>query len=326
MDEPVTIQNDNAILSEVLSYKEPVETSTEKTVDNSGEKPIDETKGDESTGEVKPVDENTEKTGDEVIKDGEEKPGDENLNPEGDEKPVDDAPASELVNLAKEIDPESSLTEQSEIISLAQATVKELRETVESYEKSNKVIYDVFNEMPEVSDFMRAVINGVDPVIAAGIYISETLAPEEGEKNSKEYQEARKKKQEQKAENEKTLAEFQENHKSSIKLAEQFVAESKVDKAEFEGYLTDFDKEISALKTGKINKSLLELVLKARTFDAKVKEAEDRGYLRGKNEKIVQKKNTNNNTDGMPGITASVGNDKIKSEPDIFDRMLSHRR
>jgi len=59
--------------------------------------------------------------------------------------------------------------------------------------------------------------------------------------------------------------------------------------------------------------------------EQKIKDAEQKGYLRGKNEKIVLKKTEKNNTDGLPDLSSS-SKEKETQNPDWIDKVSSRRR
>jgi adenylate kinase family enzyme len=324
----VMVVNDDAILTDVFDIKEEVveeaEESTDQETDNleadaDGEGSESE-EGNEPAGEDENqgnTEENTEQEGE-----GNEQEG------EADEKAKDEdeTEASPVVSLAKELDPEGEVKDDEGAATLIRERFKELNETVEAYEKNNKVIYDTFNDIPEVSDFMKAVINGMSPEVAAAIYISETLAPEDGHKSSDEYKAEVAKRNAERKKKDEALEAYRENHNKSVKLVESFVTENKLDGKEFEGFLGTFDKQIAELRNGTVTKDLLSLVMKANKYDKDVKDAEDKGYLRGKNEKIQLKKTSSQNTDGMPGLTSSPGKDKVRTDPDFWDKVAARTR
>lgn len=325
----VMIVNDEAILTDVFDIKEEAveeteeatdqETDNEETEDGSdGDEGSESNESNEPAGEDEnqgDTDENTEAE-------------DESAEPEADEKAKDEeeAASSPVVSLAKELDPEGEVKDDEGASTLIRERFKELNETVEAYEKNNKVIFDTFNDIPEVSDFMKAVINGMSPEVAAAIYITETLAPEDGQKSSDEYKAEVAKRNAERKKKEEALEAYRENHNKSVKLVESFVTENKLDEKQFEGFLGTFDKQIAELRNGNVTKDLLSLVMKANKYDKDVKDAEDKGYLRGKNEKIQLKKTSSQNTDGMPGLTSSPGKDKVRTDPDFWDNVAAKSR
>jgi len=301
------------LLEEVFGTIDPEETTEETEV---AEEVLEETETTEETVETEEVtEETTEEPAEETTEEEVEKK---------EEEPKEETP-DELVTMVKELDPDVDVKDHAEAMEFIKERLKESDEAIQMYEKNNKEIYDVFSNIPEVGDFMKAIIKGMDPQVAAAIYISETLAPEAGDESIEKYQVALAEKKAEQKKREQALEEFKENHKSSIKTAEEFVTEKKIDKKLFEAYLQDFDKQITSLKSGKITKDLLDFVLKANKYEKDVKEAEERGYLKGKNEKIVLKKNSKENTDGLPSITSGNEKERNSPKPDFWD-MLSRRR
>lgn len=321
--------NEELILKEVFGSMEPevteqseevdteaLEEVADETIEDATEQETEETDGQESEtqeeGEAEENEESEEKE--------EEKKGEEEKEPE-----KDDAADDELVMYVKELDPDSDVKDHASAMEFIKERVKESDETIQLYEKNNKEIYDIFNNTPEVADFMKALIKGMDPKVAAGIYISESLAPEDGDEGIEQYQDALKERKAEQKKREDALEEFQSNQKESAKVAESFVIENKIDRGEFEKYLETFDEQIIRLKSGKLSKDLLSFVWKANKYDKDIKSAEEKGYLRGKNEKIVLKKNSKENTDGLPNI--SSGNEKERESPkeSFWDRVARGR-
>lgn len=300
------------LLEEVFGEIEPEEKDeTEETTEQVAEETTEVTE--EVTEEVDEAEET------EVAEEPEE------TEEEPKEEEVKEVEPDELVTFVKEFDPEADVKDHAEAMEFVKERLKDSDEAIAMYEKNNKEIYDVFSNIPEVGDFMKAIIKGMDPKVAAGIYISESLAPEDGDESIKEYQAALAEKKAEQKKRDEALEEFKDNHKSSVKTAEQFVSENKLDKKEFESYLQSFDQQITLAKTGKVTKDLLNLVLKANKYDKDVKDAEDRGYLKGKNEKIVLKKTAKENTDGLPNITSGNEKERNSSKPDFWD-LLSKRK
>ena len=324
--------NDEAILKDVFDIIEQDGDSEETEVSEEAVKePTDETEKTEEATEGEPVEptEEVEKEGKDVDNYEKEEEPTEEKTEEVPETPVID---EDIINTLKEIDPEVEVKDQKEAISTIKARYDELKETVGAYEKNNKDIIKAFEENPSVMDFMKAVISGMNPMTAAGIYISETLAPEDGETGDEEYKAEVSKRKAEKEKSAKALEDFKANHKASAKRAEEFLKENKLDQVEFEKQLSEFDKQIAELQKGVITKDLLSIVHKANQYDKelkaaekKIKEAEERGYLRGKNEKIVLKKTSKENTDGMPGLTSGSGKEREGSQPDWLDKISSRR-
>lgn len=325
--------NDEEILMDALgitedtAQAEDAEEAPETEVvegDESAKETTEETTEESPEGEPGKETEEAETTEEDV--DNSEK---EETEEATEEKPVID---EDIINTLKEIDPEVDVKDQKEAIFTIKARYDELKEAVGVYEKNNKDIIKAFEENPSVMDFMKAVISGMNPMTAAGIYISETLAPEDGEQGDEEYKAEVSKRKAEKEKSAKALEDFKANHKASAKRAEEFLKENKLDQVEFEKQLSEFDKQIAELQKGVITKDLLSIVHKANQYDKelkaaekKIKEAEERGYLRGKNEKIVLKKTSKENTDGMPGLTSGSGKEREGSQPDWLDKISSRR-
>jgi len=311
------MNGDELILKDVFGIAdEPQEEQEEEVTGEATEETTDETEVEnEETDEANTEQtvENSE-TEEEIPVENEEKSTEEVKTEEP--KPVI---SEDITALLKEIDPEAEVTDQKGALEIIKERYVELKETTEAYEKSNKEIFEVLNDNPDVADYLKALIRGVNPVVAHKVYLSEELPPEAAEKEDPDYKAELVKKNAAKINSAKALEEFKANHEKSRKVAEEFVAESKVNSAEFEKELNKFDSQLAELNKGVITKDLLSYVLKASRYDKAVKEAEEKGYLRGKNEKIILKKKSNENTDGMPGLTSSTGKERESSKSHWLD-------
>ena len=311
------MDHDELILKDVFGITdEPQEEQEDEVVEETTEETTDETEGEneetdqEDTEQTVENSETEEEVSDETEEETTEEVETEEAKPEISE---------DITALLKEIDPEAEVTDQKGALEVIKERYSELKETTEAYEKSNKEIFEVLNDNPDVADYLKALIRGVNPVTAHKVYLSEELPPEAAEREDPDYKEELSKKNAAKIQSAKALEEFKANHEKSRKLAEEFVTESKLNPAEFEKELNKFDSQIAELKKGIITKDLLSTVLKASKYEKDLKEAEEKGYLRGKNEKIILKKNSNKNTDGMPGLTSSAGKERESSKSHWLD-------
>ncbi len=241
-------------------------------------------------------------------------------------EPVEVKPDESLISLAKEINPDGEFADNQSAISVIKEDIKEKTEFIEKAQKWNQELIDVFENNPEVGEFTKAVINGMDPVVAAGVYISETLAPEEGEKNYETYKEEVKRRKEQGEQRKALEQEFSTNVGISKNTVQEFVKENSIDEKEMESIAKEFDDEMINFRKGITTKKFLTLLWKGKTFDAKVKKAEEQAYLRGKNEKITLVKKKNNTGDGLPDLKSSVKPDKEIPKPGMFERAADHKR
>ena len=325
------MNNDRDILQEVLSAGQPEVATQEKTVKEEVEttEEVEETKPEEpeETKEAKP--EETEEVKEETeteedVKAEEVKPEEtEEVKDEVKEevKPLDE----ELISLAKEIVPDTEFKDKQEAITAIKEVLKEKNEFIEKSEKWNNELINLFENNPEVAEFTKAIINGMDSKVAAGIYISETLAPEDGEEGVNAYQEEVKKRKEAGEQRKKLEKEFSDNVAQSSLTVREFQKENAIEQSELDAILKEVDDELSNLRKGIVTKSYLQMVIKGKRFDAKLKKAEEQAYLRGKNEKIVLTKTKKNKGDGMPDIKSSLSAEKEKRQPDMLDRVLSHK-
>jgi hypothetical protein len=318
----MTDTNDSSLFSDIIG--ETVEQTKEEaveTVDNSTEQK-DDTEGEESektetdpAEETKTDPEETEVT--EVAKETEESPDEEK------EVEVEELDA-EFSEIGKEIDPEAEYKDKSSLASAIKGHISSMKEELDALNKANKEVYDVLSESPAIADFMRDVIHGMDPIVAAGIHISETLAPEEGEKSFEDYKAKRNEIKAKQAEKQKALDEYNKNAKTSSKTMESFIQKSKMKKDEFQPLTERTGKMIEDINNGVLSEDFLTMILRDAKYEQDVKDAEERGFLRGQNQKIKLVKDKAR-TDGMPGLTSSqskVKEQKAQPSRDPVDSLL----
>lgn len=316
--------NEESVLNQVLGIKEkPVKQeetakSTEKeqkeetkeVVDNLKDKEADKPEETaEQTEEQKPEEtagETSEEETKEEIKEQEpEEKTEEEVQPKVNEG---------LVALAKEINPEGEFVDEQSAIETIRQDLENKKEYIEKAEKFNGEMLDIFDQHPAIKEFMRAVIEGIDPQVAAGIYISETLAPEEGEKNHEQYKTKREEIKKLADDKKKLQTEFTQNATKSKQVAEVFLKENSIEQKWMEKALKEVSDEIASMNKGIVSKEFLTLIHKGKTFDERIKKADEQGYLRGKNEKIKLEKVKKAEGDGMPKLNAGNKPDK-ESKP-----------
>jgi hypothetical protein len=260
---------------------------------------------------------------------------------EGKEKTATDAPAEEvkpneeLSAVVKEFVPDAQVTDDKSAIVALKTKLTENKQLIENFEKWDKELTGMFEENPELVEFLKAIKNeGMSPAVAAAVYISETLTPEEGTEENEKYKEALKG-QKKKAEDKKAKQEeYRTNLQASQKTIKEYVNETKIPEKEMEDILTEADSEVAKLNSGIISKRFLELMVKGKTFDAEIKRLKDEqkkeidaAYLRGKNEKIKLVKEKKSETDNLPDISGKgKGKDDISRRPSMLDIALDRKR
>lgn len=324
--------NDRDLLRDVLGMSQPEEKKVEepeKKVEQPEKKAEEDVKAETATNEPEgeneiEVDEDT-LTGEpeeEQTATGEPEKETEDGKEEKEEvlKPDDD-----LISLAKEIDPDGEYADNQSAIEAIKADLKEKAEFIDNYKKFNNDLIEMFDSNPDVAQFAKAVIEGMDPKVAAGIYISETLAPEEGDESIKTYKEELSKRKKETENRKIAQQEFNDNIKKSRQVVQEFIQEQNVDAKEMESILKEVDDELVNQNKGVVSKKFLELVLKGKKYDAQIKKAEELAYLRGKNEKIKLVRSKKTEGDGMPKIATGLGAEKQKKDFGLFGRVFEKR-
>lgn len=282
----------------------------------------EEDKKESETEEIEEVEEKPDQSTEEKPSEEEEKPegkepekSDDKEENQEEKEDVQDGPVESLINLAKEINPEGDYSDNASALEVIKSDLKEKSEFIEKAKKWNDELVNLFEQNPEVAEFTKAVINGTDPKVAAAIYISETLAPEEGEQGSEEYKKEMSKRKEQAEKQEKDKKEFIANIEKSDAIIKEFAKENNINEKELKPFLEDLSNELISFNKGIATKSFLLTVLKGKNFDKKIKEAEDAAYLRGKNEKIKLVAAKKNDGDGLPSIKSGTKPDMDIPKP-----------
>jgi hypothetical protein len=318
--------NDRDLLQEVLgmgsSPEEISESAEPETEEIAGEKPEEITeKITEESNES--TEETTEETQSEEI---ESEKSESETKEEDNKEVIEVKPDDELILLAKEINPDGEFVDNKTAIEAIKEDLKDKTEFIEKAKKWNTELIDLFDANPEVGEFTKAVINGMDPKVAAGIYISETLAPEEGEESYESFKEELTKRKDGLEKRKQLEKEFSKNVEVSRSVVQEFGKENAIDQPELEKLLKEADEELININKGIVTKNFLALAIKGKKFDERIKKAEEQGYLRGKNEKIKLEKAKNNDGDGLPKLKSGLEPEKniVTKKPDLLDRVFNH--
>lgn len=248
------------------------------------------------------------------------------------EKTVTDAPAeidSDLALLTKEFIPEAEIPDSKTAIQALKTKLSEDREFIEAWKKWDAELLEMYDQQPSVLEFTKAVKDGMHPEVAAAVYISETLTPEEGTEENKKYLDVMKKEKEKTEQRKVKKQEYDENVSSSRQTVSDWVKENKFDERQMEEILKEIDGELVNQSKGIMTKKFLDLVTKGKRFESEVqklreenKKEIDAAYLRGKNEKIKLTKEKKSESDNLPHLSGSGKGDKDKPRRGMLDAAL----
>jgi len=330
---------ERSLLQDVLGITGEVENKKVNETVQEEKEPEQEVTGEKDTNtseeqKLPSEDKKDDKTEEEVVENKEEETQAEEQQEvktdESEEKPEDKKEDEQvksdesLINLAKEIQPDGEYSDNASALEVIKSDLKEKSEFIEKAKKWNDELVNLFEQNPDVAEFTKAVINGTDPKVAAAIYISETLAPEEGEQGSEEYKKQMAKRKEQAEKQEQEKKEFVANIEKSEATIKEFAKENNINEKELKPFLEDLSSELISFNKGIATKSFLSTVLKGKMYDKKIKEAEDAAYLRGKNEKIKLVAAKKNEGDGLPSIKSGrmPDTDMPKPKKGMIERTL----
>lgn len=189
-------------------------------------------------------------------------------------------------------------------------------------QKINKEWLMVFNQYPELTQFVADLKNGIPPEVAlAKNFDVESMKPIEGDENEPAYQEALSSYRQQRDERMKTQSEIDANAEASVKEIEGYLTDAGYPDEEAEKIVNAILEWVKNLTMWKIDKSTIDRIVKLMNYDTNMAQAETKGEIRGRNSKIVEKKakELTDQGDGLPAMVAAGENTgKTKEKQDDF--------
>lgn len=336
--------NDREIVQDILGGDTMIDTKEEPSKDEleSEEKKddskeikediLDEVEAGEQEKEEKEDKEKSE-TG-EKPEDATEKPEDADKKEEKEEVIEIEEIAPELLELGKEIDPDAEFTDVPSVVKAIKAKMDKVTTDLDDVMEANQQIVTTLQDNPAVAEFLRSVINGINPVAAAHVYLLETKDPEELQEGQEDFEAEMKKIKKATKEKEDRQAEIEANTKASQKVTSSFEKANNVQAQEMETIRSVINDDFSKLLEGKVTENLLTVLLNGIRYvnlikdnDKKIKEATDAAYLKGKNEKIrMIKKSQQESSDGLPDISQGGKSEGSKKQPDWLDNAVASQK
>ena len=199
---------------------------------------------------------------------------------------------------------------------------KQLSEDNERYKKQESDINELFSRQPASANFLADIADGKDPIIGLiELYgtdgVNDILNdPEKKEEIAKAHQ----KYLDDAAEEKRLEEQYSKNIEKTLDGEEQAIANGEISQEDV-NKAHDFMKKIyEMIVMGDWTVKDLNAILKAVNYDSDISQAKEEGEIKGRNSKIVEKKRSRAQGDGMPVIGGS-GRMKKKNEGIAQDKL-----
>ena len=186
-------------------------------------------------------------------------------------------------------------------------------ESLKKIYSENEQLVNRLQEDPRVGAFISDILSGKTlPQALAGKYTIEELTMQEGDDGYDEYMQSIESEKTSKQKIEALKKEYEANLVESEKEINAFAEEQGMTPEEVTKFIEDASKVVfEPLAKGKFTKSNLTTLKKMIDYDKDIEIAKSSSYVKGKNEKIIEKKMSA--TDRLPDIKSST--DKGIAEP-----------
>ena len=194
----------------------------------------------------------------------------------------------------------------------------ENEESLSGYKDADSKMIEILDEYPELYAVVQDLIDGkpIEVALAANIDM-EDITPLPDEEMYKQYEDAKTKRMERKAEVENYRKEFDTNWSESLKVLEEYLKEKNLSADDAEDYAAFIDGHIAEYNRGIVSKEFLDLFYKARNYAKDIIEAEEQGAIKGKNAKVdAEREKRVAETDGMPTGGSAIEVTMVEEEPD----------
>ena len=240
--------------------------------------------------------EETQDTGHEPQEEPEE-PEEPEEEPEENAKEAKDAAYTDI---AKELFPDREFGDDNERIEAIKEHIDDLAEYKTKASEREGKFMELFNDNPDLIDLLHLVGLGADieeamPFITGDSDIDIDDAKLEWQKKAAEKAKARKEQQGK-------VQEINKNLKASFSEVETYAKANNWDDKQTANFLTEIDKLMGDVASGRISKDIITKLHKALIHDDAVKEAAETAEVRGRNEAItdIKTKGKTKQGDGLP--------------------------
>lgn len=185
----------------------------------------------------------------------------------------------------------------------------EFMDDMERASNAHSMLNDKLTQYPKAGLMLADMMDGKHPAVAIKRHFGDELEIEEG---SKEYEALLTAERERLADEEASgamKAEYQTNLEESKEAVRMFKEEKGLDDEQFQEFLESAVEMTGDLLAGKLNPTLLNVLWKGKNYDTDLANetgiAEERGLVKGRNEKIEERKRKMAG-DGLPNVSSSA--------------------
>lgn len=222
-----------------------------------------------------------------------------------------------------------------------EALFSQINDDYDEYDKKiaesqsrEKAFSDMFHSNPKSARLMMEWKDGKDPVAALiRIYGKEDiLAAIDDPDRLEAIEEANKEFAERVAKNDEYDAQYEKNFPESVRAIETWMAECGITEEAVDEAVGTLSKICGDFIVGKFSPETIEMILKAKNYDADIEQAQMEGEVSGRNAKIEEKLRKGKKGDGtvpLDGKNSSINNkpkrylgalDRYDGNKSIFER------
>lgn len=187
---------------------------------------------------------------------------------------------------------------------------KKLSEENARYKQDHDALSDMFAQNPASASFFDAIRNGEDPLFSlVGLYgVDDIREMLDSPEKKKELTEAHQKYLEDAAKEKSLEEEYNKNIDATLDAEADAVENGEITEEELNKAHESLKRKFEMILNGKWTIDDLKAELRGLNYDTDVRQAAEDGEVRGRNAKIVEKKRSRQQGDGMPNMQMGGGN------------------
>ena len=185
----------------------------------------------------------------------------------------------------------------------------EVMDDMERASGAHSMLNEKLTQYPKAGLMLADMMDGKHPAVAIKRHFGDELEIEEG---SEEYEALLTAERERLADEEASgtmKAEYEQNLAESAEAVRMFKEEKGLDDEQFQEFMESAVEMTGDLLSGKLNTTLLNVLWKGKNYDTDIANetgiAEERGLIKGRNEKIEERKRKMVG-DGLPNVSSSA--------------------
>jgi len=309
--------NEITSLDEILTsddgYEEDFDDQDEEDFDD--DEGLEEDEGDEGDDQDDEEDEGEE--------DGDEEEDDEEEDDEdSEEEEEEDAGLPEWTASVREAFPDREFNSMEDFDQANTELHTQKDEQIRQFQETENQIKERLNSDPEYVNFFKAIMNGVPlraAIIQAGISGEDLERIQEGDEDSEAVVRAKIEREQRIQNTQKEQERRAQNQRKSDEAISNFQRTMKLPDKDFKEFMQWCSDSVSDIVDMNVNSNLLTKMYQGFIYDTEIQRAEDRGRIRGRNEKIAVEKKKKTG-DQIPRLKSSqTKKESAKKEPQYED-------